>query len=172
MQSLYLLAFMALFSFTEPSATGAGYMPPETLYDFWIGEWDLTWTDRDGEQRHGENTVRKIMGGKVIEENFHALDGGLEGFEGKSWSVYDTQTGLWKQTWVDNHGSYLDFEGRTEGDKRIFYRVSTDTAGNERHARMVFYHIREDSLDWDWQVSGDRGGTWETVWQIAYRRKR
>ncbi|MGB3183937.1 MAG: DUF1579 family protein [Cyclobacteriaceae bacterium] len=169
MNNLLLLGL--LLTFVPATTRETGEVPPETLYDFWVGEWELTWTGRDGETYHGENTIRKIMNGKVIEENFRALDGELKGYEGRSWSVYDEVQKGWKQTWVDNQGGYLDFDGKADGDRRIFYRVSTDAEGNERHSRMVFYNITEDALDWDWQMSEDAAASWQTVWAIHYKRK-
>ena len=37
--------------------------------------------------------------------------------------------------------------------------------GKPRRQRMTFYNITQDSLDWDWEGSGDGGATWGTVAQ-------
>lgn len=139
-------------------------------YDFWIGTWELSWEEQDGSTGRGTNTIRRILGGEVLEENFEATEGRMKGFSGKSWSVYDRRRGEWKQTWVDSQGSYLDFTGRTEGDKRIFRREGLDGEGNRILQRMVFFNISRDSLTWDWEISRDGGESWELSWRIHYSR--
>ena len=77
-------------------------------FDFWLGEWDCSWSDDSG--RHlGTNSVYLDLGGVVVVENFDgrpSLD-----FQGLSFSVYDRKARRWKQTWVDSQGGYLDFVG-------------------------------------------------------------
>jgi hypothetical protein len=42
--------------------------------------------------------------------------------------------------------------------------------GKQISMRMVFYNIKQDSFDWDWQSSED-GTAWKSNWLIHYRRK-
>lgn len=144
---------------------------PEAYFDFWVGDWALTWEDVDGDTARGTNRIERILDGKVIKENFEALSGNLKGFMGKSYSVFNPRTGKWKQTWVDNQSGYLDFTGRFEGDKRIFERKGVNPDGGEILQRMVFYDITENSFRWDWEVSEDDGTTWQLRWRINYIRK-
>jgi len=53
-------------------------------FDFWVGEWDLTWQDKDGNTQTGSNIITKTLNNCVIEENF---TGGS--FIGRSLSVYN-----------------------------------------------------------------------------------
>lgn len=145
-------------------------LEPEEYFDFWLGEWELTWEDADGITASGTNYIEKVLDGKVIKENFEAYSGAYEGFTGKSYSVYNPQTGEWKQTWVDNSGGYLDFIGAVEGDKRIFKRKGMNPQGEEILQRMVFYDITENSMTWDWEISEDNGETWQLRWRIFYER--
>ena len=140
------------------------------MLDFWIGKWDLTWDDGNGATGTGTNEVYKILGGKVVCENFTGLSGKNAGFEGKSWSVY-TAPGTWKQTWVDNSSGYLDFTGSREGDRVIFSRKGTAGDGREVRQRMVFYDIAENSFTWDWETSADQGEHWNLRWRISYHRR-
>lgn len=174
MKSPIIIFIVFIFALAPEAATqdvALEELEASRYYDFWLGTWDLSWEDPDGSTGRGTNTIRKIMGGEVLEENFEATEGRLEGFSGKSWSVYDRQSGEWKQTWVDNEGSYLDFTGRTDGNKRIFLREGRDNEGNRVHQRMVFYNISRDSLTWDWQISHDGGESWELSWRIHYKRR-
>lgn len=162
---LFTVAMILLIS-------GAGYAqdspkpcsaPEFRQLDFWVGSWDLTW-NKDSK---GTNTVTRVLGGCVIEENFNGGDS--MSLRGMSVSSYRPETGKWYQTWVDNDGSYLDFVGGMQGDKMILQR-SASRDGKVYLQRMVFHDIKPDSLVWDWQRSSDQGKTWENLWTIHYRR--
>lgn len=136
-------------------------MNPENQFDFWLGEWDVTW----GEDGKGTNRIQRILNDKIIQENF---DGG--GLLGLSFSAYDSERGLWCQTWVDNNGSYLDFTGMFEEEKMILSRDAI-VKGEACKQRMVWYNIKMNQFDWNWERSDDGGVTWRVVWQIKYTRK-
>jgi len=138
--------------------------PPAAQFDFWLGEWDLTWSD----SLKGSNTINKIMNGCVILEQFDGHPA-ME-FRGMSVSVFGND-GKWHQTWVDNQGGYLDFDGGFSDGKMILSRQAT--RGSETILqRMVFFNISENELDWDWQRSDDDGRTWKSLWKIHYDRKK
>lgn len=150
--------------------TDISQLKPEQYFDFWVGSWDLTWKASDGKIGTGTNRIEKILDGKVILENFKAESGNLKGYEGKSVSVYETRTGNWKQTWVDNNSAYIDLTGKVEGNKRIFRTETTGPNGEKMLKRMVFYDITDNSFTWDWESSSDNGNSWELQWRIHYKR--
>lgn len=139
-----------------------------TLFDFWVGDWDLTWTNGEGNLEKGTNRIVRILEGKVIQENFTTENGSLKGM---SISVFNSRRKTWHQAWVDNQGGYYDFEGKVEGDKRIFSTRMKEVNGMKIVQRMVFSEIKKDSLTWNWELSKDGGITWETQWKINYKRK-
>lgn len=132
-------------------------------FDFWVGKWDASW-----EGGKGTNNISKILGGCVIFEEFDATPSSP--LIGKSVSVYNTRTGYWKQTWVDNSGSYLDFTGNWQGDRMILSR-SFEIEGKKTMQRMVWYNITHEKFDWNWEKSTDGGKTWSVSWKINYTRK-
>jgi len=136
--------------------------------DFWVGEWKLTWPGPRGELQHGSNSIRRVLGGCVVEENFSG--GQTMHLRGKSLSLFDARQGKWKQTWVDNEGGYLDFIGEFRDGKMILSREARDRHGKKLLQRMVFRNIRLDQLDWSWERSEDGGKSWTVVWPIHYDR--
>lgn len=140
-------------------------MKPEDEFDFWLGEWSLTW-DAD---HHGTNRITRILKGRIIQENFR--EAGDEGLHGMSVSAYDAGRGLWCQTWVDNQGGYLDFTGRFENGRVVLARDGI-VKGQPCKQRMVWYDIQSDRLEWNWERSDDGGRTWRVLWQIHYSRTR
>ncbi|MCR9133659.1 MAG: hypothetical protein NXI08_13840 [bacterium] len=143
----------------------------ETYFDFWVGNWDLTWQHTDGSEGTGTNLIEKTLDGVVIQENFRALTGAYAGLKGTSLSVYNPQTKTWKQAWADNQGSYFDFTGVVENGQRIFQTEEQTLAdGRTLIQRMRFYDIEQDTFKWDWESSFDGGVTWTLNWRIFYRR--
>lgn len=140
-------------------------------YSFWVGDWDLTWQDRNGNTFQGTNHIVRILDGAVIQENFEAKTGPLTGFKGTSLSVYNPRKREWRQAWADNQGGYFDFTGRKEGDRYYFETQPVETPQGTVQQRMVFYDITEDSLVWDWEASQDGGQTWNLNWRINYQRQ-
>ena len=137
----------------------------ETTLDFWIGKWDAYWSD----SLRGTNVITKTLKDKVVEENFNYND---NSFNGKSWSVFDPNTKLWKQTWVDDNGAYIVLTGGKTGNDVILNTTEARVVkGKTVFMRMVFYNIQKDSFDWDWQSSEDKE-KWTSLWAIKYKRKK
>ncbi len=138
--------------------------PEARQFDFWVGDWDLTW----GKDNKGTNSIKRAFDGCVIQENFSG--GASQPLRGMSLSVWNAQIGKWQQTWVDNEGSYLDFTGEFADGRMTLQRKAT-LQGKEVLQRMVWRDIQPNSMMWDWERSDDGGATWKVQWQIAYRRR-
>ena len=136
-------------------------------FDFWLGEWDLTW---DGGGR-GSNSISRILDGQVIQEQFTSFSTSADEkpFRGLSLSVFVPELGRWRQTWVDSGGNYMDFLGSFDNGKMALSMERT-VNGQPTTYRMVFYNVAERSLDWDWESSLNGGQTWQLLWRIHYQR--
>ncbi len=145
--------------------------PESRQLDFWVGEWDLTWP-AGGDQPAGTatNRVEKILDGCAVQENFTGTSGPRP-LAGRSLSTYSAREKVWKQTWVDNQGSYLDFTGEFKDGEMRLSRHGIGPDGKPRLARMVFTNIKPDSFDWRWEFSSDDGKTWSLAWPIHYQRR-
>lgn len=138
---------------------------------FWVGEWDLSWPgNQANEVQHGTNSVRRVLDSCVVEENF---SGGADiPLRGMSFSLFDTKAAKWKQTWVDNEGTYLDFVGEFKDGQMILSREVTRPDGTKALQRMVYKNIQPDEFDWSWEGSKDGGKTWTVVWPVHYKRRK
>ncbi len=137
--------------------------PRAHQFDFWLGDWDLTWKGGSG-----TNTITREYDGAVIMEHFVGQPS--IPLNGMSVSVFNRKTGKWNQTWVDNQGGYLDFVGGFSDGKMILQRHAT-ISDRDILQRMVWSDITADSLEWSWERSEDDGGSWKPQWKIHYRRK-
>lgn len=137
-----------------------------TELDFWLGTWDVSW-----EGGHGTNRLERILGGAVIHERFEEAENGsgTGTLHGESWSVFEPARALWRQTWVDNQGGYLDLVGDRVDGWFAFTRDAPER-GERARQRMVFRDVESGRFRWTWELSLDGGATWEIRWEIAYRR--
>lgn len=146
--------------------------PESRQFDFWLGEWDLTWPANqvggdEGDTGTGTNRIERLFGDCVLEENFTTSD---SGFQGRSHSVYDPGSGFWHQTWVDSSGGYIALSGSFDGKAMTLMTRPREVNGESRVNRMVFSDITAESLEWRWQGSRDNGNSWGDLWHISYRR--
>lgn len=156
---------------TQGPAAAAPPPPPCTTrehgqFDFWLGTWNAHFVNNN-DAVTGVNRITRILAGCVISENFDGAPGSP--LKGLSYSVYDRNSGRWKQTWVDNSGAYLDFTGGWEGDRMVLSRSAT-RQGKTFLQRMVWFDIKPDVFAWHWERSDDEGKTWQINWKIEYRR--
>lgn len=165
--SLLLLFLIPLTAFSQNSVEN---LEPKEYFDFWVGQWEVSWEEGDS-MGHGTNHIEKKLDGTVLQENFEITEGQNTGFKGTSISVYQPQFERWKQAWADNNGGYYDFTGKVDGNKRIFQTEMRELEdGRKFTQRMVFYDITENSMTWDWESSEDGGETWTLNWRIFYER--
>ena len=164
----FILAAMLLAS---PCAHAQSYgcdSPESKQLDFWVGEWELSYVE-NGKPGKSRNRITKTLDGCAVLEEFSGAPGTK--LDGRSYSTYDRLTRRWKQTWVDNTASYLDFTGGMQDGRMVFAR-EMQRDGKTVGQRMVFEDVKRDSLKWLWQRSEDGGRNWDTQWEIQYRRIR
>jgi len=165
MKNIIAIAYFLLMTTPAILAQNKPCSSPEaSQFDFWIGDWDLTWNDTV----KGHNTITKIMDGCTVHEQFS--DPANNG-RGESWSVYNTAINKWQQTWVDNSGAYLALEGGMKDGNMELRLEKKDKVGNTVIMSMLFSNIAKNEFDWDWRSSADNGKTWKSQWKIHYKRK-
>lgn len=164
-QLALLFATMALASTAsaQQETSPPCSQPEASQFDFWLGEWELEW----GEDGRGRNVITRALEDCVIVEDFDGTP--AIGLRGRSVSVFDAQSGQWRQTWVDNQGGYLDFSGAFSNSRMVLMRAAM-LDGQQVLQRMVWYDIGDDSLRWNWERSDDGGASWEVLWEIRYTR--
>jgi hypothetical protein len=133
-------------------------------FDFWLGEWQVTWND--GRER-GRNSIAREYGGNVVLERFDGRPG--IDLVGMSVSVYREAVDRWFQTWVDDSGNYFALQGGIEDGEMILLGEQSGPRGRVS-LRMRFSDIEDDRFTWRWESSKDEGATWDMLWELAYER--
>src|ERR1044071_8465182 len=85
----------------QAPATPPCERPEQKQFDFWVGDWDLTSPGaKSGEVVRSSNTIKRILGSCIVQENFMGSDASDQAPQllGTSVSVFDVQSGKWKQT--------------------------------------------------------------------------
>jgi hypothetical protein len=161
--------------YTRRQARCAG--APHREFDFWLGEWDVVLRVRKSPRvdewvlSRGVNRIESILGGCAVEERFSAR-GPDQPWAGRSLSRWSERDRRWRQTWVDDVGSYLAFSGGMQGKDMVLVGEPFVRDGERVQMRMVFTDIQADSLLWRWERTVDAGATWTPMMIIEYRRAR
>jgi len=155
----------------NPQTTSASHCQ-DTEYrqmDFWVGTWDLSWTNADGTQATGTNIIsRSPYGACIITENFDGNPG--LAFKGMSLSTYSKPHKQWRQTWVDDQGGYIALYGGLQADGT--FKLEMDRLEDTGpYNRMIFEKITGNSLIWRWQGKAQADKPWTDQWVINYRRR-
>ncbi len=133
-------------------------------FDFWIGEWNVT----QNRQFAGTNSVQPILGHCTIFEQWQSASGGL----GKSFNFYDPGSDHWRQIWISDNGTFIEFTGEAR-DGGIFFTAQTTTPvdGSVTDHKFEFTQLEGGIVRQSWETSTDGGATWTAIWDGRYERK-
>ena len=133
-------------------------------FDFWIGEWDVSQSG----QPAGSNNIQPILGHCVIFEQWESASGS----EGKSFNYYDPGHDHWRQIWIGDGGTFIEFTGQAR-DGGIFYTAETINPADAAitHHKFEFTQNDDGSVRQFWATSSDAGETWNTIWDGHYTRR-
>ncbi|MDH4125709.1 MAG: hypothetical protein OEW64_14435 [Gammaproteobacteria bacterium] len=133
-------------------------------FDFWIGEWNVTLNGRLA----GTNSVQPMLGHCTIFEQWESVSGGL----GKSFNFYDPGADHWRQIWISDNGTFIEFTGVARDGGIFFTAQTTNPAdGSVTDHKFEFTQLAGGIVRQSWETSTDDGATWTSVWDGRYQRK-
>ena len=130
-------------------------------FDFWIGDWMVT--TPDGEVA-GHNTIESIMDGCALRENWT----GAKGNRGTSLNIYSARDGLWRQTWIDEQGTFLQIQGGLKDGSIEMEGEMIGRDGKPVTHRIAWTPRKDGTVQQLWSVSTDGGETWKVVFDGTY----
>ncbi|HRI22604.1 MAG TPA: hypothetical protein PLA68_16705, partial [Panacibacter sp.] len=138
-------------------------------FDFWIGEWEAFAPDG---KKGGDSKIELILDSCVILENWTSA--GSYNYSGKSFNTFNTATGKWQQTWIDNAGgiTYYSEGGFNDGKMILDTKNEKQPDGTYKILRMTFSKLSSDKVRQFGESSNDNGVTWKTDFDLEYRRKK
>ena len=181
-----LLAAMTVAAPLSTPAIAAGLQPPEggsttpvaasaaapcenlqsRQFDFWLGQWEVT---NPAGQLAGRSRIESILDGCVLLENWDSPSG----VSGKSFNIFNTDSGHWEQFWVDNSGSRLHLSGGMEEGSMVLQGVQDKAdakTGVTQRERITWTPNADGSVRQHWETSSDDGKSWKTSFDGLYRR--
>lgn len=161
----------------EPVEIAKACSAPEyRQLDFWLGHWTVkvraraTPTSNEWAESVGTQHIHSVVSGCAIQENFSS--DAPNKFAGKSFSAYFAPQKKWRQTWVDDSGSYIALSGGPEdGSAMTLYGEPKTVEGKEVQMRMVYSAVTPTSLHWEWQRTDDNWATHALMIEIEYSRR-
>jgi hypothetical protein len=137
--------------------------PEFRQFDFFAGDWD-TYDVASPSKVVARNHVTIVLGGCVVREVYEQTDG----LVGESFSLYDSTSGTWHQSWVTNRGALLLLDGGLEGDRMVLTAKEKAADGITSLLRGIWWRegatVREKA-----ERSKDGGKTWSPVFDIVFR---
>lgn len=133
-------------------------------FDFWVGIWDVY--SRSGE-KVGTNVVTKDEKGFLITEKFTNRGGNT----GTSINYYDPGSRQWKQTWVDEAGTVIQYVGGFADSQMSLEGVRTGPNGSVSRSRVSYRPDSDGTIQQRIQRSDDGGKTWRIFFDGRYVRQ-
>jgi hypothetical protein len=141
-------------------------------FDFWVGEWEVFNTKGS---KAGDSKISIILDSCILLEEWSSVRSptGVE-YKGKSFNTYNTSSGHWQQTWVDNAGGTIEFlQGKYEDKKMQFlsrdFNFTKDTVALRK---LTFFNISKENVRQLGEISKDNGLTWAVEYDLDYRSKK
>ncbi len=164
---IFLISFQS-FAQKSPCETDSVYRQ----FDFWIGNWEVYDLANN---KAGDSKINSVLNSCIILEEWESSNkkNGLA-YAGKSFNTYNSATKQWQQTWVDNNGGSNEYlSGKFEKNKIEFlttpFLLSKDTMATKR---LTFYKLSDQKVRQLGEISKDNGKTWNTEYDLDYRRKK
>ncbi len=140
-------------------------------FDFWLGEWEVF--EPTG-KAVGQSRIESILGGCVIAEHWTSAGNPPGAGDGRSFNLYNAQTGRWEQFWVDAGGTRLILNGNFVAGSMVLsgqQPKADPKTGVAQRERITWTPNSDGSVRQLWESSGDDGKTWTIAFDGQYRRK-
>ncbi|MEQ1548083.1 MAG: hypothetical protein ABL918_05465 [Chakrabartia sp.] len=134
-------------------------------FDFWIGTWDVFTTGKDNQV--AISIVESLYGSCVLRENWQPIAGA----PGGSLNSFDRVSRIWRQTWADASGNWVEFTGGISGTAMILNGNWREMNGSGKDVltRMTYSRGAEGFVRQLGEQSLDNGKTWTPSFDFTYR---
>ncbi len=162
-----LITFASVFALSAQESKACPCCQPEfRQFDFWLGNWETYKPGTD--TLLGHNRIVLLQDSCIIQENWTSAQGA---YTGTSYNFYNSQTGKWHQTWIDNQGGSLLLSGRLEGKSMVLRSETMKTSKGEPYINRITWTPRADgTVRQHWEISKDDGKTWNTAFDGIYQK--
>jgi hypothetical protein len=153
----------------RPAPPAACAAAEHRQFDFWLGEWEVS--DKAGKVV-GHSRIESILNGCVIAEHWSSGGNPVGAGDGKSFNLFNAQTGHWEQFWVDAQGTRLVLSGNLVADNMVLsgQQPKPDAkTGVAQRERITWTPNADGSVRQLWESSKDDGKSWTVAFDGQYR---
>jgi len=169
---MYLKILVAAFAIAMTATSYAQTLPNPACaaaahhqLDFWIGDWNVSVTGKDG--TFATSHIESVMNGCGIRESYNAPTTPAGPYAGTSYSAFNRNDSHWHQFYVDTNGNSTWFTGGMEGASLTL----TAPGKNGSTQKMEYRPMPDGSVRQIGTVTTDGGKTWQPGYDYTYRRK-
>jgi hypothetical protein len=135
-------------------------------FDFWLGEWRVT--GRQDGSFAGENSISKVEGGCVVQENWTGAGGG----KGMSINYYNPDTEKWRQVWIAAPGYIIDIEGGLTNGSMVLVGTILNYKQKVKHPFRGTWTPNDDgTVRQFFEQLSEKEKVWQTWFDGLYTRK-
>jgi Tetratricopeptide repeat len=157
--------FQAIAKRAQVAASPCLNNPKARMFDFWVGEWDVT--PANAATVVGHSVIQVVADGCALLENWTAANGS----QGKSLNVYNQALGHWQQFWVGGGGDVTEFrDSEWHGDTLVLLAHSNGPQGRALQ-RLSFSRLDANTVRQLGENSSDGGTTWSVGYDFHYHRR-
>ena len=155
-------------------------------FDFFFGHWtvqhrklrDRLVGNNDWDSFTGTSHAQPLLGGQGnVDDNVMHLPAELGGpYRAATLRAFDPTSGHWRIWWLDGR-SPISLEvpmlGRFEGqggDRSGVFYADEDFKGRPIRVRFLWLNTQTATPRWEQAFSTDSGRSWETNWEMDFRR--
>lgn len=160
----FALALCALFPFPlHATAAPSCSSRLHRQFDFWAGAWKAY--DRKSGKYLGTDVVVVEMGGCVLHERWSASTGSW----GESLNGFDEARGVWHQSWMDDSGHVILFDGGLSNGTMTLIAKGKDSTGRAVLNRLRYEPLPQHRLHVTYATSDAKTGAWKNAFDGVYR---
>jgi hypothetical protein len=134
-------------------------------FDFWVGRWDV-YPKKSPQKKVAQSLVEKLYSGCAIRENWMPI---APGGDGGSLNSYRPENGVWRQTWTDSGGAWVEFTGKWNGTAMVLDGIWPQPGHPKQRTRMTYTALPGGAVEQLGESSDDDGKSWQPSFDLIYR---
>ena len=134
-------------------------------FDFWVGRWDV-YPKKSPQKKIAQSLVEKLYSGCAIRENWMPI---AAGGDGGSLNSYRPENDVWRQTWADSSGAWVEFTGKWNGTAMVLDGIWPQPGHPKQRTRMTYTALPGGGVEQLGESSNDDGKSWQASFDLIYR---
>jgi hypothetical protein len=155
-----------------PEQLQALYQQHKGDFDYLLGDWDFTATNKQYGKSNGRWSAVRLATGQILDEYRLVDDKGATFYVTATIRNYDAARDRWELIGMDDRNGLQDFGTAQFMDQEMHIEQKFGVAsGNPTTMRIRYYKIQPNSFSWAGDQSTDNGKTWVKDYLLIEARR-